>query len=366
MPEVAALQKHPCPECGGDAVWNPAKKALVCPYCGTIVPATLKLDGSGIEEHDLAQALRDIPDDQRGWQEKKIAVKCQSCQAISIFDPGRAAQRCEFCGSPEIAPYEETKDPITPESLLPFVLSENQVRDALRAWYGNRWFAPNQLKSGALTDTVKGVYLPYWTFDARADASWTAESGYYYTETETYRDSNGETQTRQVQKIRWEPSSGQLEHFFDDTLIPGSVGVGHDLLAGIEPFPTRSELKPYDPVFLRGFIVERYQIDLGRAAEQSEHKMDAEVRALCDREVPGDTHRSLSVETEYSDRTFKHILLAIWLLTYTYGSKSFQVIVNGYTGVIAGQRPYSWVKIFFAVLAGIIVAVILFVLFQRH
>src|SRR6201987_2296805 len=95
--------------------------------------------------------------------------------------------------------YEEIKEAFSPESLLPMKLSENQVRDSIHRWYGSRWFAPNKLKHGALTDIVKGLYIPYWTFDAQVHADWTAESGYYYYETETYTDENGRTQTRQVQ-----------------------------------------------------------------------------------------------------------------------------------------------------------------------
>ena len=364
MAEISALQKHACPECGGDMVWNPQKQTLACPYCGTVVPGALKDDGTAIVEHDLVAAFRNIPDDQRGWQEAKIAVKCQSCHAISVLDVGRAAQRCEFCGSPEIVPYEETKDPIRPESVLPFKLAEAQVRDNIRVWYGNRWFAPNSLKRGALTDTLKGVYLPYWTFDANAHAEWTAESGYHYTETETYRDGNGETQTRQVQRTRWQPSAGALDHFFDDTLIPGSVGVNRELLHAVEPFPTCTDLKPYQAAFVRGWIVERYQVDLTQAAEQSEHRMEQELRTLCSQQVPGDTHRNLQVEAEYSNRTFKHVLLPVWLLTYTFGSRNFQVLVNGYTGTIAGQRPYSWAKITLAILGGLLV-IALFLLLSR-
>src|SRR5215472_3259111 len=260
--EATAQQKFSCPSCGGEARWDPAKKALVCAFCGTTSPAQIELTASGesvIVEHDLIQALRAVPDDQRGWQAKKTCVKCQSCQAISVFDPQRVGQRCDFCGSSALVPYEELKEVFRPESLLPMKVSESQVRDSIRRWYGSRWFAPNKLKRAALTDTVKGLYIPYWTFDAQVHADWTAESGYYYYETETYQDQNGNTQTRQVQKVRWQPSSGTLDHFFDDELVPASKGVQPDLLRRIEPFPTK-ELVPYQSGFLSGWVVERYQI----------------------------------------------------------------------------------------------------------
>ena len=355
---ATARQKFSCPACGGEAQWNPAKQALVCPFCNTVSPAQVEFTATGaefIKEHDLVAALRGIPDGARGWQARKTSVKCQSCQAISVFDAERVGQRCDFCGSSALVPYEETKDAFRPESLLPIKLSEPQVREAIRRWYGSRWFAPNKLKSAALTDTVKGLYIPYWTFDAQVHADWTAESGYYYYETEHYTDSNGKRQSRQVQKIRWQWSSGSLNHFFDDELVPASRGVQPELLRKVEPFPTK-ELAPYNAGFLSGWVVERYQIDLVRAAQHAREMMEGKVYSMCASEVPGDTHRNLSVNADYSRQTFKHILVPVWLLTYNYGARNFQVVINGFTGAIAGRYPKSWVKIFFAVLAGLILA----------
>jgi ribosomal protein S27E len=358
MTEAIAKKKFSCPACGGEAVWTPAKQALVCPYCGATSPAQVELSATGeevIKEHDLASALRNIPDDQRGWQVKRISVKCQSCQAISVFDPERVSQRCDFCGSTALVPYEEIKEAFRPESLLPMKLAEPQVRDSIHRWYRTRWFAPNKLKTRALTDTVRGLYVPYWTFDAQVHAEWTAESGYYYYETETYTDTNGRTQTRQVQRVRWVSSSGSLDHFFDDELVPASRGVQPELLSGVEPFPTK-ELVGYQPGFLSGWVVERYQIDLLAAARNSREQMDAKLKSLCASQVPGDTHRNLQVYPNYSGQTFKHILVPIWLLSYDYGRRAFQVVINGYTGAIAGRYPKSWIKITLAILAALAAA----------
>lgn len=360
MAEVSALRKHPCPECGGDAEWNAAKKALACPYCGTVLPWSDGEDpmGARIFEHNLEEALSSVGVEDRGLQAEKKSVKCESCQAISIFDPDRAAQRCDFCGSPSIVPVDSMIDVITPESLLPAVIPATKVRDQLREWYKTRWWAPNKLKKAALTDTLRGIYLPYWTFDAHVDADWTAEAGYYYYETETYRGSDGKTQTRQVRKTRWEYAEGELSHFFDDDVVPGTVGVHTALLRKVEPFPTTSDLKPYEPAFVRGWTVERYQVDLRQASQVSKQQMDGIIHNMCSQAVPGDTQRNLEVQSDYQGRTFKHILVPVWLATYTYGRKSFQVVVNGYTGKMAGEHPLSWVKITFAIL-GVLVVILL-------
>ncbi len=356
MAEATAQRKFSCPACGAEAQWNPAKQALICAFCGTTSPAQAELNTAGeqiIKENDLVAALRAIPDSARGWQAKKTSVRCQSCQAISVFDPERVGQRCDFCGSSALVAYEEIKEAFRPESLLPMKVSETRVRENIRGWYRSRWFAPNKLRSAALTDTVKGLYIPYWTFDARVHADWTAESGYYFYETETYRDAGGKQQTRQVQKVRWQPSAGVVDHFFDDELVPASRGLQPDLLRKVEPFPTE-QLRTYEAGYLAGWVVERYQLDLVSAAQQARKAMDARMVSLCAREVPGDTHRNLHVRTDYSGQTFKHILAPVWLLAYNYGPRTFQVVINGVTGAMAGHYPKSWVKILFAVLAGLL------------
>jgi len=344
-----ARDKYHCPACGAESNWNPAKQALVCPFCGTQSPATLQTRGAEtvIVEHDLAAALRNIPDEARGWQAEKTSVRCQSCQAISVFDADKIGRRCDFCGSAALVPYSEVKDAFCPESLLPLLVSESQARDRIRAWYRQLWFAPNALRSRALTDTAKGVYLPYWTFDAKTHAAWTAESGQYYT---TFIGK------KRVVQVRWSPASGELAHVFDDQLVPASKGVSPQWLRGVEPFPT-SGLIPYDPGYLAGWTVERYQIDLVAAAAMSRRQMEEELRRLCGKQVPGDTYRNLEVRATFSDQRFKHILVPVWLLTYNFGTKSYQVVVNGVTGDIAGGRPWSWIKITILVIVVIIVLI---------
>ncbi len=270
------------------------------------------------------------------------------------------AQRCEFCGSAAVVPYTKTRNVIHPESLLPFTISETQVRESIRRWYASRWFAPNRLKKAALTDRVGGIYLPYWTFDASVHARWQAEAGHYYYEARTVHR-NGRRETVQERRVRWVPAAGDLTAAFDDELVPATQGLHPALLRAIEPFPTR-ELRPYDRGYVSGWVVEQYQIDLVGAAERSRQSIDAKVRARCASAVPGDTYRNLQVAATYSGQTFKHTLLPVWLLHYDYGRRHYQVVVNGVTGAIAGEQPYSWLKILFAVLLLLIVVLAFVVL----
>ena len=363
MPDISALDKYPCAACGAQAQWNPARQLLVCPFCGSAAPFTINAATGAIEELDLAKALRELPDEERGWQAEKRTVKCQSCKAVSVFDPERVGQNCDFCGSPALVDYQEIKAPIRPQSLLPFTVTDSSVREQIRKWYASKWLAPGKLKSRALVDRVHGVYIPYWTFDAHVVCPWTADAGHYYYTTETYRE-GGRTRTRQVRHVRWVPASGEVRHFFDDEPVPGTRGVSHALLAQVEPFPTK-DLRPYDTAFLSGFVVEHYQIVLFDAAKRSEDAMNAKLTAMCAGQVPGDTYRNLQIHPSYSGQTFKHILVPVWLLTYNFRAKAFQVVVNGVTGKMAGEYPKSFWKIALLVLLAIIAVLVFLTVAQE-
>lgn len=356
--EIPALDKHACPACGAQAEWNPTTQKLACPYCGTESPYVADRETGKVVEQDLVRALRELPDDARGWQTARRSIQCQSCHAVMVFEPGRVGQNCEFCGSPALVDYQEIKSPIRPQGVLPFRIDRARVQDDIRGWWRRKWFAPGRLARISLVDTVHSLYIPYWTFDARAHCPWEADAGHYYYVDVEGRDSRGRRIVRRERRTRWVPAAGVVDHVFDDDPVPGTQGLPLDRLRGVEPFPT-AEVVPYDTAFLSGHVVEHYKVVLFEAAERSQRQMHAALQELCAREVPGDTYRNLRIHPTFSGRTFKHVLVPIWLLVYTYGRRSFQVIANGYTGKMAGNYPISVWKVLLVILAiAVVIAVI--------
>jgi hypothetical protein len=326
----------------------------VCPFCGTESPYQIDREVGKVAERELSGGLLVDASVDRNLQEQRRSVQCQSCQAIMTYDATRVGQNCEFCGSPALVAYDEIKSPIRPEGVLPFRIDHGRVRDDIRRWWRGKWLAPGRLAKAALVDTVKSLYIPYWTFDAHAHCPWDAEAGHYYYVNVEGRDSQGRSVVRQERRVRWEAASGVVDHTFDDDLVPGTTGVSQDLLRQVEPFPT-AEIVPYDRAFLSGHVVEHYQVALTDAAGDSETQMRKVLEQLAAQQVPGDTYRNLVIHPVFSSRTFKHVLVPIWLLVYMFGSKSYQVVVNGYTGRIAGRYPYSPWKIALLILVGLIV-----------
>jgi hypothetical protein len=313
------------------------------------------LDGTTgkVAEIDLVTTLRDLPEDDRGWQTERRSVQCQSCKAVMVYDPARVGQNCEFCGSPALVSYDEIKAPIRPHGVLPFRIDKNRVRDDIRGWWRSKWLAPGKLAKMALVDRVHSLYIPYWTFDARVHCPWEAEAGHYYYVNVSGRDSKGRSVTRQERRVRWEPAAGVIDHVFDDEPVPGTQGLDLGLLRKVEPFPT-GECVSYDSAYLSGHVVEHYKVVLLEAAQQSQQQMHDKLMELCAAEVPGDTHRNLRIHPTFSSQTFKHLLVPIWLLTYNYGRSAYHVLVNGYTGKIAGEHPYSWWKVLLLIILALI------------
>jgi hypothetical protein len=235
-----------------------------------------------------------------------------------VFDPARVGQNCEFCGSPALVDYQEIRSPIRPQGVLPFRIDAGRVRDDIKRWWRSRWFAPGN---------VPGV------------------------------DNKGRSVVRRERRVRWEPASGVVDTFFDDEAVSGTQGLPTDLLRKVEPFPTKDVVQ-YDTAFLSGHVVEHYQVVLLDAAQRSLEQMNAKLVILCARQIPGDTHRNLQIFPEFSGRTFKHVLVPVWLLKYDYATKPYQVIVNGYTGAIAGRHPLSFWKIALLVLLAALVTLI--------
>jgi hypothetical protein len=246
---------------------------------------------------------------------------------------------------------------VRPEGLLPFKIPRDEAVKSFRSWLSGLWLRPNDLKSKAALTALRGVYVPFWTFDALTHSAWTADAGYNYQVAVDVVE-NGRRVTRMETRTRWEPAEGVLEKAFDDVPVPASRGIPPPLARGIEPFPT-SGLVPYEPGYLSGFLAEENAVPLQEALASARARMDDEIRAACAREVPGDTYRNLEVRTEYSGVLYKNGLLPIWIAAYRYGPKSYRYIVNGVTGRTCGTAPFSPWKI-----AGLVLlAIVLLILF---
>jgi DNA-directed RNA polymerase subunit RPC12/RpoP len=356
------IKHYPCSSCGADLLFEPKDGLLTCPYCGH--KEAIAETGEQVEEQSYEQHLSIRPEEMTPLATNALEVQCQSCGAKSIFMPPEVAGRCEFCGV-QIVAQPKSADPIlTPGGLLPFSVTQQQASAELKNWLSTRWFAPSSLKQFAQPEAIHGVYLPFWTYDTCTRTNYTGQRGEHYYETETYyeRDAQGNQvqRTRQVQHTRWYPASGTVLGAFDDLLIPATRSLSTDHLAALEPWGLE-QLKPYDPAFLSGFKAQRYQVDLAEGFDSAKEAIAPTIEGDVRSDIGGDEQRIESLDTDYYNVTFKHLLLPVYAGAYQYNGKLFQIVVNGRTGEIQGDRPYSVWKIALLVVV-ILILILLLVL----
>ncbi len=361
-----------CDQCGAQMQFDPARGMLACAMCGATkaAPQASAVGGAAagaevgqVQEIRLDQGL--IMSKSKGLGTETVSARCDECGAVVQFTPGVTATRCTFCDSPKVLAQQSQGTSLTPESLIPFGLDAKAAQAAFGKWLKGLWFRPGDLTSESKIKELKGVYVPYWTFDARAHSNWNADAGYYYyVEEEYWATENGKKvrRTKRVKHTRWEPAWGQRSDFFDDKLICASKGLPANLVKQVSNFSTK-ELVPYQPSFLAGWSAEAYAIDLELAWKTAQAEMFSEQTDRCRKDVPGDTQRNLRVNTRLSEQTFKHVLLPVWIAAFRYNDKPYRFLVNGQTGKVSGKAPYSAFKIilFIAVILAIIAGIVILV-----
>ena len=347
--EEPASERFPCKQCGAILKYAPGTQHQACEYC--YFENQIELRAGVIKEYPLHEALhklsdvRDVP--------LRHQIHCDECGASFQFESSIHAGECPFCGTPIVTATLQSKA-IQPKSLLPFSIDQVAAAKLFDEWLKGLWFAPNAVKKYARSDTkLNGVYLPYWTFDSSTVTRYHGERGDIYYEQQAVqvrRNKRVVREMRQVAKIRWVPVSGRVARFFDDVLIGASRSLPHKIVDTLQPWDLE-QLIPYDEKYLSGFRSEFYQVELAEGFDYAKQVMDNQIYRDIAYDIGGDHQRVNSTQTQHSNNTYKHCLLPVWSAAFRYRDKSYHFIINGRTGSVQGERPYSVWKISFTVLS---------------
>ena len=295
------------------------------------------------------------------WGRDYHVIVCRNCKAETVLNTGETSGTCAFCGSTHVIDQAVVSG-IKPASLIAFKISLKSAQNAFRKWIRGKFFAPRALKDTLKLDRLKGIYIPFWTYDTRTVSNYTCQIGYDYWVTvmrPVVVDGKTQMQPVQERRTRWEPKSGKIVVSFDDLLVNASKQFYHQKMTALEPFYL-NELVPYAPQYLSGFGAERYGVSLKEGFEQVKPDIDSEISRAILLEHRGDHIQGLRKQTVYEDLTYKHILLPIWISSYTFNQKVYQFVINGQTGEVQGEYPLSAVKITLVILAGLTLAVLFY------
>lgn len=344
-----------CPSCGGVMDFDPATGGLSCPYCGHTEEIQTREGDESAEELALEDADKVENCD---WGVAKKTVICKACGAESVYDALEISAVCPFCGSNQVMEASD-QNTMAPGGVVPFQISDKQASDLFKNWIRHKWFCPKLAKESAKAKNFKGIYLPFWTFDALTKSQYRGEFG----RDKVKKKADGKTQV----ETTWYSVRGNHEEFFDDELICATTNHNQSMLRGLEPYNT-ADNKSYRPEYVAGFAAERYAIGIKEAWQMAKtsikFKLQRSIEKRIIKENNADRVRNLQIDAAFSKLTYKYLLLPVWISSYKYKEKVYQFMVNGQTGKVSGKTPISIPKVIITVVAIALILILISMLAQ--
>lgn len=340
----AEVVEFKCPQCGANTAFSAADGGLTCSHCGYYEAPDKTVVGRRAQKFEFTvETMQQAAEAPQDWDTNRKEMACQDCGALTSVPPENLTHTCPFCGSNKVIQREAPQDVLRPRYLIPFKLETTACANLARTWMGSSWMTPASLRSNAMLSNFTAIYLPYWTFGALTKADWRAEVG--HDRVEYYYD-RGERKQRTVTDWRWESGNVQLK--IEDLLVAGASRLSALLLDKIKNFEM-SSLAPYEAKYLAGLQAQGYDIPLEKAWETGRQEMRERTRQACVAQASTSKVRNFSMSLNFANEAWRYILLPVYLNTYHYEGKVFQIMVNGQTGAVSGQRPVDWNKIWLAV-----------------
>lgn len=346
-----------CPQCDGATAYSAADGGLTCSFCGYHEGPQQEVVGKGAQEFEFT--VETMHQATHGWGVERKELVCQSCSAHITFSTEMLTQTCPFCGSNQVVQTKAPQDVLRPRFLVPVTITADDCRQKTAEWLRSSWMLPKELDRLARTAEYAPIYLPFWTFDAHTSAAWRAEVG--HTKTKRVRVNN-QWQTRTETVWRWE--SGQANVTIDDLVVQGTNQLSGKLIQqGLRRYDL-SKMVPYEAMYLAGIQAQAYDIGLEEAWELGRRQMRERTKQACINQASSRKIRNFSMNLDFNDESWRYILLPVYLANYRYGHESYQVVINGQTGEMAGQRPVDWRKIWLVIAALVAPGVILGIISQ--
>lgn len=333
---MAKLLEYKCPCCGGALKFDSSLQKMKCPYCDT----EFEVEALKNYDKDLSQERSDDMtwETQAGstWKTGELddmaVYVCKSCGGEIVGDQNLAATSCPFCGNPVVMMGQFAGD-LRPDYVIPFKLDKEAAKEGLKKHLKGKRLLPKLFHSQNHIDEIKGIYVPFWLFDADVDAdirykatkirSW-SDDDYDYTETSYF-------------SVYREGTLG-----FDRIPVDGSSKLADDLMESIEPFYFEDAVD-FQTAYLAGYLADRYDVTEQQSVERANKRIKQSTEDVFASTVHG--YSSVIPESSHvklSNGKAKYALYPVWILNTTWKEKQYMFAMNGQTGKFVGDLPVDW------------------------
>ena len=314
--QLAQARRFVCANCGGKMAFTPDGNALLCKYCGRRQSVIAALDdGAALAEQDFTVALATAKG--HFTPVATQSLKCQGCGASFVLPAKTLSTVCPYCASAYVIEQTESHLLVPPDGILPFVVTQDQAQRAVLDWYRSQGFQVRAIKA-----LPGGVYLPVWTFDIGGQITWSCLV---------------------EENDIWIPLTGSEVVYENDLPVAASHTLIAELTEEINGFSTKN-VEPYDAQYLADWPAETYQITVTDASLAARSRILAKTLP----HIQTDTmHSSKNLQVSAMRlviESYKLVLVPMWIARYHYEKVWYNVVVNGQTGAVRGEKPRKGVQ----------------------
>jgi len=352
---------HKCPFCGATLEFDIGTQKVKCPYCDNeFEPEELKKNEGDLSISD--EGIELASDAGTEWSEKELygmaEYQCQSCGGDIYSDETTSATMCPYCGNAVVL-KGRLSGVLKPDLVLPFQKTKEQALQGLTDHVGSKMFvAKNFLRDNKLEE-VKGLYVPFWVYDADLDAD------VVYDCVDVRRWTSGDTEytERKYYKVR---RAGEVA--FDHVPADGSSKMPDDLMESIEPFD-HSKAVEFTTGYLSGYVADKYDLDQEAVRPRVRKRMAEGAADAFGSTVHYDEVSVASSEISARSSSVNYVLYPVWLLNTDWNGTKLTFAMNGQSGKMVGNLPMNTVKLglaTFGVFAAILAIVVLLFYFAME
>ena len=330
---MEVLQQYKCPCCDGAIEFDSVAQKMKCPFCDTEFEVDTLKSYDDVLKNQQPDAMdwQTTPGAQwqEGEQENLRTYRCNTCGGEIVADETTAATECPFCGNPVVV-MGQFAGSLKPDLVIPFKVDKKAAIAALSKHYAGKKLLPKVFKDQNHIKEVKGIYVPFWLYDADADAN----IRYKATRVRTWSDSNyNYTETNHYSVVR----GGSLG--FDHVPVDGSTKMDDTLMESIEPF-YYGDAVDFQTAYLSGYLADKYDVDSEQSIQRANERIRNSTESAFARTVTGYTSVvPVSTSISLSNSVAKYALCPLWVLNTNWNGKKYTFVVNGQTGKLAGDLP---------------------------
>lgn len=330
---MAAIQEYKCPCCGGAIAFDSTIQKMKCPYCETEFEMDALADYDEELKNERADDMSWNTDAGNEWRDGEAdglrSYVCKSCGGEIVGDESMAATSCPFCGN-HVVMMDQFSGTLKPDCVIPFSLDKNAAKEALKKHYMGKRLLPKAFKDENHIDEVKGVYVPFWLFDAEAEA----DIRYRATKVRTWSDSSyNYTETRYYAVCR----GGSI--LFENVPVDGSEKMPDEWMESLEPFDF-SKAVDFQTAYLAGFLADKYDVDADKSVARANERIKSSTEDAIAKTVTG--YSSVTREAgsiQLHNGRVKYALFPVWILNTTWKGKPYMFAMNGQSGKMVGDLP---------------------------